>query len=1410
MIKQTESHTYKRDMLTIEEQLHYYEQHPSRNERNAVLWHAWQQNKRWLSQLLELTVASFPAYSRHNASHAKAVLYNIERILGEDRIKKLGQADCFCILHTVYVHDIGMVILSNDREKMVTSDEFSEMLDNLSVGVDRDLKKAAVNLMRRCYHEEKQEELIDRDSEEYLENKKRLYRDKFDTYYSIIQLMSEFQRGHHGENSSSKIIDWISDQDKLRSEFAMSGIPMRIFLRIAECASLHTEWDFQRILDLPFDDDGYGRDMLHPRFIAVLLQLGDALDIDNDRFHPFAQAFLGKLPLQSQAHYDKHMSIRTLKITPEEIRIEADCSSREALRLVRKECDGLERLLQLASYHWSNIAPHKIGGALPTLKTPKLLLQGTEIPQDLAMMKFQISQSKAFSLLQGENIYSGRFPFARELLQNALDSTKIQCWDDYIGSSKFRYTQEKEKSILNVAKIVNPIEYPIEIEIQAGKRNERGIWQEVEFEKIPSSDGEEEEYGILFSIRDYGTGISTQTLRDIANVGTSYKKRKKKLRDLPEWLRPTGEFGIGLQSVFLITDSFYCDTYTRSGERYRIEFGTGASGEQGYINVEPINQEEDPMPFGTKFSVFVSHKRKCIKDEFLEAWHGFDPFDVNYNRDVIRREIVELTSQIVLDIDQQLGEMLFPVYVHVNFPFKESYEKRLQSKLHKITFDTTEKSNKYNEEIMKQKVSWIYRLKDLRKDSFQCYEMKDGLCGFDFENMKLYLWIESISTYARLGVDRLLDETAEKLIVCQIFFKGVKATEMELKGDSALLEMIDIKGGKMPNNYLQLNRNAFTASGVEHITGILVPRILQGAQEAFATVARKRESNGNSDEEHQFSNLVSKYFKQEIINDLNTPRQNTRWHNQLLGVSLFYHFYMMHLPAKTEYYLSQAKTEESEEWTKAIKNVNQIFKNYEAQILKQQKQFTGMSLRISAIEMSRDNTNTHIIHKRETRRISVADFFDRDNQFLIISRRREKGSQWKNYLVLLNGSRGNQLIDRICRSIYNEKIFNRNTELIEESAQYLINNTESIVDEFTGMKQSRFLQKMMKYIPIVGHFSDKEGTTCVNVLSGKSLEYIYYDINSKYLQIQKMVKRHSITNAERFSVFPYYGFAMLGIENTISDICGIQESYIFDSGKRLIFPASGTALEELFHNYSQIDIDEKLLKKKKLIDIGLNFDIKKMDDLYLYSGSMIDLKNESSEEEKIIPLNINEAIDIKYMEFIRSTKRPLNRDKFIENIQRGLKAIVLHNRKKVERTEPLSIPSVENLRLEVQRLRDTILQNCEYVINGGNYIKEKTMIEGTINTLIQNMIRYDIAYEKEIQRQISVQVSSCVEEIKEKYWDDSQEKKKVIDITASYVKRDEEIIEEIYERLWKDIEHVMISIRKQQINLNEYDEEQYE
>ena len=88
--------------LTIERQLEKYYEKEKHAERNAVLWHAWCQNKRWFSQLLETTLGSFPSYSRHDESHAQTVLHNIELILGEDRIRELSASDCFMLLHTVY------------------------------------------------------------------------------------------------------------------------------------------------------------------------------------------------------------------------------------------------------------------------------------------------------------------------------------------------------------------------------------------------------------------------------------------------------------------------------------------------------------------------------------------------------------------------------------------------------------------------------------------------------------------------------------------------------------------------------------------------------------------------------------------------------------------------------------------------------------------------------------------------------------------------------------------------------------------------------------------------------------------------------------------------------------------------------------------------------------------------------------------------------------------------------------------------------------------------------------------------------------------------------------------------------------------------------------------------------------
>ena len=145
--------------VTIEERLERYvkESNHANHERYNVLWHAWSQNKRWIMQLLEGTISSFPTYSRHDETHAQTVLHNIEMILGENRINALSATDCFMMLHTVYIHDIGMLIIAQDREKIIADEKFLQMVDYLEDEGDESLRKAVEALKQTDYKSDEQD-----------------------------------------------------------------------------------------------------------------------------------------------------------------------------------------------------------------------------------------------------------------------------------------------------------------------------------------------------------------------------------------------------------------------------------------------------------------------------------------------------------------------------------------------------------------------------------------------------------------------------------------------------------------------------------------------------------------------------------------------------------------------------------------------------------------------------------------------------------------------------------------------------------------------------------------------------------------------------------------------------------------------------------------------------------------------------------------------------------------------------------------------------------------------------------------------------------------------------------------------------------------------------------------------------
>lgn len=1409
--------SYKEDMefsygkLTIERQLQMYERHPDKNVRSATLWHAWHQNKSWLIRLLELTLASFPSYSRHDASHAEAVLHNIERILGEERIAELDATDCFAILHTVYVHDIGMAILAADREKIVRSDEFIEMLDMLTDGADKDLKKAALQLKKNIYYDESNEE-IDYEGIEYHDKKKLLYQEKLKTYYAVVQLLMEYQRKRHGEKAASSIKDWLLDGDKLRSEFSMSGVPMRIFFRIADCASLHTDWDFGHIMELPAEENGYENDMLHPRFVAVLLQLGDALDIDNDRFHPFAEAFLGQLPMQSQAHYDKHLAIRTLKITPEEIQIEADCKTREAMRLIKNECDGIENLLKAASYNWSSIAPRGFGGALPAFHTPKLLLEGTQIPLDLVMAHFRISQQKAYSLLHSVNIYSGYFHFVRELLQNAIDSSKLQCYEDYKTSPKLRFADKQEKmklpSITNITHIINPMQYPIEISIQSCKLSEFDEFKVIDIEDIPREESETEKYGILFSIRDYGTGIDSNSLRTISSVGTSYKSRKKLLREMPDWLRPTGEFGIGLQSVFLVSDRFYCDTYARNGERYRIEFLTVENGEKGYINIEPKDPQKEPMAFGTKFEVFIGHDRKKVRNECMDVWTGYDPFADEYDEKRIKRDIIALAVQILLDIDGQLEDLLFPVYACVGFDLGKEQREQMQNKLSQIVFDDIKTSGSYNEDSLKQNICWMYRDHDKSNSdkNVVSFDIKNGVCMVDLWNMRVNIWLEDIAVNACIGVDYLVEDGLQMMkSPCRLYYKGILIETRYIEKSGNLLEYIDIQGGRQGRKLIQLNRNGLTKEGEEYMDTIIIPKIYSSLLKVLEMLARQKFAGDQEDRVLEMAEKIQSNIQEAL------KMEQIVWQRQLVGVSLYYHFYMCKHEKNNSSYYSVKAQNEKQQWNKAIKSVGREVKK---SVIRQVQEIRG---NVEAIELYIN------LRKREFRvlgvaNISTADFYDRDNKFAVVSMRRDRGDKWINSLIWLRGAYeeivnedGVKVLEpKITKAL--EESFSENMsweekeQNLENWAEFILENISSIM-EHQRVQQSDFVLELLQSVSIQACFASATGNLKVHILTGQSSGGVFYNINSKYKLIKKMSERNSHTHAKRFAGNVWMGYEPLRVDHIQEDVCNIKESYIDQNQDFMLMPCSGDAVSELVQ-FAERKEEARGNDKYSYIQSNL-----------IYVAHRLD----ACLEFEIDGAKHKELFEKQYSEFYKREQRPIRKQVFVKYIESGYSYLLRmkfdekqDEYKESVKTELDKLPSRETIEqmtkesfwdkikeklctlVRVQDLHEEImsgiLTNTPHLMKSEWYVddEENRSLHEHLEELIRYCYRWKYLWDYFEQLYLEQNMMS----IKQRFWSNSRERQNMVRWTAGQIQRSPEVVEEYYDNIWNEFKNVITYHRK--------------
>lgn len=121
-------------------------------------------------------------------------------------------------------------------------------------------------------------------------------------------------------------------------------------------------------------------------------------------------------------------------------------------------------------------------------------------------------------------------------------------------------------------------------------------------------------------------GISKKDLEYMQKISGSKnnKEKQKIIRQMPEWMRPSGEFGIGLHSAFLLMKDLPYEEqkitiFTKSRlthESLRVELNSPLSGKNGYCFIEEI---KDLGRYGSKVVISTLIKKIILDDKFDKA-----------------------------------------------------------------------------------------------------------------------------------------------------------------------------------------------------------------------------------------------------------------------------------------------------------------------------------------------------------------------------------------------------------------------------------------------------------------------------------------------------------------------------------------------------------------------------------------------------------------------------------------------------------------------------------------------------------------------------------------------------------------------------------------------------------------------
>ena len=455
-------------------------------------------------QIHKTVLRHLPEYTLHDEEHLLRTVELMDRLLPPSTLQNLTPLELAGLILSAALHDIGMAPSEN---------EIHRLLSKSSNAMNEDPNRLRYQSFREGYPA-----ILRRQHELRSENP------YFEAQELEAYLLSEYLRQTHGDRGRKFIFDRYHEKF-VYADFNFTN-------RLAEVCYSHTEnplfleqipcWELVRAPG----------EYVNWRFIAILLRLADILDLDGKRTPAVLFEHLGIRDKVSLMEWKKHRSIRAWDIRPGRIAFSARCPDPVIEKCVRDFIQIIERELSftrgiLGSMHDPACSDMQERYYLELPPSVDIRDVGPEEGPHGPIYKyvdlgFHLDEESIISLVMGMNLYGNRLLFLRELLQNAVDTC--------------RHRQALHKAIPNAPKYVP--------EITVELYEENGKW--------------------FLAVEDNGMGMDEEIVRqNFARIGKSYYRSGRFFQERAEThldFQPISIFGIGVLSVFMVTDNLRVET----------------------------------------------------------------------------------------------------------------------------------------------------------------------------------------------------------------------------------------------------------------------------------------------------------------------------------------------------------------------------------------------------------------------------------------------------------------------------------------------------------------------------------------------------------------------------------------------------------------------------------------------------------------------------------------------------------------------------------------------------------------------------------------------------------------------------------------------------------------------------------